>query len=265
MTNLDNKRFCIKNWYKNKLNKSQKMFFFVFLLNIVGLGFVIYSFIDSLMHNNIGPAEKRAFRNGFTEVDKFTNQSNLLLLVFAFVYVFYPKNSLLKNEKFLIACMTYILFTFVGYNLILNLTAKDKGYAALLNENRIAAFAASITLHFINPVVFIVCGFLRFVFDPVEKIKSFKAFVIPGMIYPIIYLIYVITIPYVYNSHANGEYYSVYGGPTNVIKNPKLAWPICIGMIFVYFPITFFLIWFGARKINTKYYVPPKSTTPLEN
>ncbi|QZX48997.1 DUF1600 domain-containing protein [Mycoplasma sp. E35C] len=250
---LSNKKhFCIKNWYKN-LSRAQKMFFFVFLMNVIAFGFVVYSFIDSLTINVIGKdgdgieaLKQYSFKNGFTEADKFTNQSNILLLVFSIFFVFFPKNSVLKNDKFLISTIVYIFFTFFGYNFILNFTGR--GFTNPINT--LPRLITSVVLHLINPLVFIVCGFLKYLFEPLKEIKKFHSYLIPGMIYPILYLVYAVTIPYVYKINGQMAGYSVYGFATDVVNNPKVAWPISLGMIFIYFPITFFLAWYGAKKIS---------------
>ncbi|QZX48996.1 DUF1600 domain-containing protein [Mycoplasma sp. E35C] len=229
------KKFSLTDWY-NKLKKSQKLFFYVFWINLLGFVLVVDGIINSLLKNG----------EAYLNIDKFTNQSNVLLLIFSTFYVFMPKHSFIKNDKFLIATTTYILFTFVGYNFILNFMGD--GYATKTNFH----LFKDIYVHFFNPVLFIISAFVKFVLDPNPNIKKFHSFLIPGMIYPIIYAIYLASIPFVYHNQ-DGMPYSVYGSATNTKTNPKIAWPIIILMLSIYFPLTYFLIWFGAKKISAKY------------
>ncbi|MDC4183085.1 DUF1600 domain-containing protein [Mycoplasma bradburyae] len=249
MNTLDTETKSFDYWFKYKLDRTQKIFFFVFLLNLITFGFIVQRIIDSLQTNEISKNMMMVenFKNGYTVIDKFTNQSNTLLLIFSFFYVFFPKHSFLKNDKFLIACIVYILFTFVGYNLILN--ALHDGYEGIKIPIN---FARGIFVHLINPIVFVVCGFVKFVYAPSNGIKKFWSYLIPGMIYPLIYGIYIATIPHVYNTKDNNTY-SVYGSATDVINNPKIAWTVIISMLFVYFPTTYFIVWWSHLKISKKY------------
>lgn len=238
-------KFCIRNWYHQTLTKSQRVFLVVLLFNAAGLGFVVYNFFSSLQTNAFGSP----FMNGFTTISSFTNQTSVLLFIFSFVFVFYPNNSLLKNERFLVFCMTYTLFTFLTGGIFQNLvdqTANRTNFSC-------ASLASGIFLQIVNPIVFIFCGYLRFVFNPIKKIRRYSKFILPGMIYPIIYMIYVLTIPLVYKTPDN-VVYSVYGNYTNVITNRTMAITIGVLMTFVYFPGSFIFIIFFIRRFNNHYY-----------
>lgn len=244
MTNTK-QRFCIRNWYHQTLTKSQRMFLVALLFNAISLGFVIYNFFSSLATNAFGSP----FINGFTAISSFTNQTSVLLFIFSFVFVFYPYNSLLENERFLILCMTYTLFTFITGGIFQNLVDQTANRTNFTTTTLVSG----IFLQIINPIVFIFCGYLRFIFNPVKEIKSYSRFILPGMIYPIIYLIYVLTIPLVYKSPDN-TVYSVYGNYTNVVTDRAMAITTGVLMTFVYFPASFVLIIFFIRRFNSHYY-----------
>ncbi|QMT98402.1 DUF1600 domain-containing protein [Mycoplasma tullyi] len=238
-------RFCLRNWYHQTLTKSQRLFLTVFLFNIIGLGFVIYNFYSSIDINYFGSP----FINGFTAIGNFTNQSSVLLFFFSFFFVFYPNNSVLKNERFLVFCMVYTLFTFFTGGIFKDLVDQANNRASFSQSY----LASGIYLQIINPIVFIFAGYLRFIFNPIEKIQNYSKFILPGMIYPIIYLIYVLTIPLIYKT-PDHTIYSVYGNYTNVVTNRNMAITVGMLMTFLYFPASFILIIFLIKKTNNHYF-----------
>ncbi|WP_027121823.1 DUF1600 domain-containing protein [[Mycoplasma] imitans] len=244
MTNKK-ERFCGIKWYKSKLTKSQKLLFVVLLVNTIGLGFVVFNFVDSLSTNTFGST----FINGFTAIGSFNNQTSVLLFIFSFVYVFAPKSTLLRNEKFLIFSMAYTLFNLFTGDIVDGLVEQAKGTITL----KPAVVASGIFLQIINPIIFFVCGFFRFIYNPIKDFHKFSSFLFYGMIYPIIYLIYVLTIPLVYHS-PDKEIYSVYGIYSNTINNTATAIVIGLILTFVYYPASFYFIILFARGFNNRHY-----------
>ncbi|QZX48995.1 DUF1600 domain-containing protein [Mycoplasma sp. E35C] len=236
---VNNNKQGFINWYKNKLTKAQRIFFYVLIINAIGFALIIYAIIKSLMEKG----------QAFTRLDKFTNQSNVLLFIFSIFFVFFPKHSFMKNDKFLIATTVYILFTFIGYNFVLS--PMKLGYQ--VNDTPFEMFK-DLYIHFFNPIIFIICGFIKFVYEPNINLKKYHDYLIPGYIYPFIYTIYSISIPFVFNTHEN-QVYSVYKQATNIKDYPQIAWLIFSFNLFVYLPSSYFIIWFSAKKISQKYYL----------
>ncbi|WP_027121824.1 DUF1600 domain-containing protein [[Mycoplasma] imitans] len=254
MNALKIKKFSATNWYRNQLNGSQKIFLFVFVVNAIGLLLVFHGVFARLYNG----------RDGFITFDKFTNQTNILIFFFSLFYVFFSKHSFMKNDKFLIASITYIFITFFVYNLV-SLSSKIATFVApdslLAASHTKVGYGSKPTIfllfvdlykHLINPIIFIVCGFYKFIYDPNLKLKKFTSYLIPIMIYPAIYCIYVMAIPFIYN-RLDGTTYSVYNIATNTKDYPQVAFPMIFFLMFVLIPLTTYLTWFGAKKISHKY------------
>ncbi|MES3496885.1 DUF1600 domain-containing protein [Mycoplasmoides gallisepticum] len=254
MNRLKLKKASFKSWYKNQLTRSQKIFFFAFIVNAISVLLVFHGLFALLFKG----------RDGFLSLDKFTNQTNILIFFFSLFYVFFPKHSFLKNDKFLIACITYIFITFFVYNLVSIANAVAVivapksilawSYTRIGYGSKATAFLLFIDLfkHLFNPIVFIVCGFFKFVYDPNLKLKKFSSYLLPMMIYPAIYCVYAIVAPFIYKQE-NGMTYSVYNVATNTKDYPQFAYPVVFFLLFVLIPVTTYLTWFGARKISKKY------------
>ncbi|QEX47480.1 DUF1600 domain-containing protein [Mycoplasmoides gallisepticum] len=253
MNQIDKKPKSFSFWFKYELTKAQKIFFFVFWLNLATVIFIVQEVVAELLSNVNSVNNLNNFVDAYKTFDKFTNQSNFILLVFSFFYVFLPRHSFLKKDKFLVASIVYILFTFFGYNIILQFGRL--GYRFITNSTKLAR---GLMIHLFNPVTFIIAGFLAFVYSPARTIGKFHTYLIPGIIYPIIYGIYVISVPYLYKT-VDGSVYSVYGGVTNVIENPKIAWVAIIALLFGYFPLSYFIVWISYVKISKKYIDYPAS------
>lgn len=213
--------------------------FFIFLTSF---SFTIYDFVIY--------ARDDASKIWFGIFDRFTNQSNWLLFVFIFFYLFFPNHSFLKSNGTLISIMVYIFFTFIGYNAILIPIA---GYGYVGSG---MPLAGNIWLHILCPIYFLFFGFVHMFFNKNKQPKSFFKTMLFGMIYPTIYMIYIVTIPFVYTSYEQGlKTYSVYGSATNLKDNTMIA-AICISaMYLIFFPLSFamfYYVWKGMNRINTK-------------
>ncbi|MDC4163020.1 DUF1600 domain-containing protein [Mycoplasma sp. T363T] len=254
MSSLNPRKFSVKNWYKNQLNKSQKIFLFVFFTNIVGFLLVLHGIFAALYNG----------KDAFVVIGKFTNQSNVLLLIFSTIYIFFPKHSFLKNDKFLIACITYIFFTFFIYNTISavnaigavvspnsDLAASQKKIGYALSKKGFRLFV-DLYKHLFNPVIFIICGFIKYIYDPNIRLQKYHQYLIPISIYPIIYSIYTSTIPFVYKTK-DGTTYTVYDIATNTKDYPQVAYPVVAFLILIWLPLTCYLVWLGVNKISNKY------------
>ena len=237
-------RFSLKKWFST-FDVPRWFAFSLLPMCLFFCGFVIYSFI--FIANSETP-ELIFF--GF--IDRFTNQSNFLVVLFIFLFVFFPNHSFLKNNSFLISCMCYITFTLLGYNLVLILLG-NSGYFGDALEIFINLF-----VHMITPIFFIIFGIVTMVYRKNQYLKCTWKTMLNYMIYPAFYVVYVITIPFLFTNFVNekGEHvtYSVYGNPTNVKDNP-FAWIYICCAFFIFFPGIFYLynyLWVFISKIMNK-------------
>lgn len=232
---LPKEKKCLINYFK-KFDKTRWMFFIAMWFFIVCFCFIIRDFVAAIQDNT-------PTNNGWTSVDRFTYQSNILLLIYSVFAVFWPNHQFLRADKFLISNMVYIFFTFVGYNVIL--APLGNGYTG-----DGYAIGSSVWEHVICPVLFIFIGFIKMVWNPNAKLKSYWSTMLTGMIYPTVYLIYIASIPFVLNTYG-GKTYSVYGSATDTLNNPSFAWPIIICMYLIFFPgsyAIFYYSYWGIQK-----------------
>ncbi|WP_052663476.1 DUF1600 domain-containing protein [[Mycoplasma] testudinis] len=253
---------CPIRKYFKEFDRIRWAFFVGLLFFVVSTAFVLKAFVDNLMVNEVrlGSDGRLDPIDGWTVFDKFTNQSNVLLLIFAIFIVFFPKHQFLKNNKFLLATMVYIWFTFFGYNIVLSATGGAYGIIATQYD-----LAVSIWQHVITDILFLVLGFLKMFWDPNSRLKSYWTTMLPGMIYPSLYLIYAASIPVVFN-HLNHDnfidsnnflaaiheknpnfipVYSVYGSATDVVNNPAISGPAIAIMYIIFFPGSFAIVYYA--------------------
>ncbi|MDE6894113.1 MAG: DUF1600 domain-containing protein [Malacoplasma sp.] len=187
---------------------------------------------------------------GWKTIDKFTDQSNILLWLYMLFYLFFRNHSFLKNNQWLISNLVYIFFTFIGYNVIL-VGLGGYGYRGNFFE-----IFENAWYHIICPISFFVFGFCFFYFYQNQYPKVFWISLLKQMIYPTIYVIYLISIPFVLDyedSNGNINHYSVYGDFTNVRDHLTIALPVILGMWLIFFPAAhaiFYFSWFGISKIK---------------
>lgn len=199
--------------------------------------------------------------DGWTALDKFTYQSNWLLLIYATFYVWFPKHQFLRRGKFLIATTVYIFFTFVGYNAIL--TGMQGGYFDIKTPHDMAF---TVFEHVLAPLLFFGCALGQMWLKPI-KTTSYLWTTLPGMIYPTIYVIYAATIPFVlhepnafYNVDHNGvatvngeqPVYSVYGTATDTVNRAAMAWPIIVVVWLVFFPASFAIFYYSNKALRNR-------------
>ncbi len=245
-------KFNFLLWFK-KFNAPKWIAFFGLFIFAISYVFTIRDFINAINGPNAD-----ASTIWFGIIDRFTNQSNWLLFIYCFLYVFFSKNSLLKGNGLLISVMVYIFFTFIGYNVVLvGLSGGAYGYGG----SNLGDTVSNVWLHLLCPIYFLVFGYFEMYYNPNKEPKKFWKLLLLGMIYPTIYMIYVITIPYTYGSYTETidgvivpETYTVYGNATNV-KDYPTAWAYVMVMYLIFFPgsfAIFYFSWKGLNKINNK-------------
>lgn len=245
-------KFSIYKWFKEFDVPKYLAFVGLFLFSL-SLFFTTYDFVRYAKDFNT------ASKIWFGILDRFTNQSNILLLVFVIFYLFFPKHSFMKNNGFLISCMVFIFFTFFGYNVIL---VGLSGYGYDLDDG-IIPLLGNICMHLLFPIYFIVFGLIHMYFKPMQEPRKFWKLLLLGMIYPTIYVIYIIIIPFVYSgykvfSEMDKQWYpstyTVYGDATNV-KDKPISWAYILVMYLGFFPgsfAIFYYSWKGFNKLNKK-------------
>lgn len=227
----------------------------------ITMGFTIVNIINYLK------TPGTAYRVIFGVIDRFTYQSNWLLFIYMLFYIVKPNHQFFKGNRFLIATMVYIFFTFIGYNVVLVGISQDRGYVG--NAFNVSS---NVWLHILAPLYFIFYGYLKMFYSPFQGPENFLKTLLLIMIYPTIYAIYLVTIPYTFvdfreNYHEfYSDYYSydinpgdpvaysIYGKATNTYLYPT-SW-IYIGvMYFGFFPgscALFFYSWKWMNKIKRK-------------
>ncbi|ALX06956.1 DUF1600 domain-containing protein [Mycoplasmoides pneumoniae] len=220
----------IRTWFA-KLALAQKVFLGVIPLFFICFVFVIADIVISLQNKG----------HIIEEIDKFTNQSNVMLLIYACWYVSKPKSHYLKNQQFFLSAFAYIIFTFLGYNVIL--AASQQAYS----DKDAYSLASSVFLHVLAPIAFLVAGIVKMKTDKDVTFNHFWKSLGYFMIYSLVYGLYLATIPYVRGHYVSDDgkstTYVVYGEITNTKDNPIVAWPVVICFLFIYFPLSFLAVY----------------------
>lgn len=231
------------------ITKKRKLHHYVsylgLLLYIIMFAFCVVNFVDF--------ANNGSWKIFFGIVDRFTWQSNFLLLLYTLFIIIKPNHSIFNNNRLLIMIMVYIFFTFVGYNVVLIGISGDRGYTG-----DALAIVKNLWVHAICPIYFIFYGFVFMFQNHSEYPEGFWKTLGYGMIYPSIYALYLITIPFIFNEYIeNWEYfgnikqsaYSVYGSATNTRDNP-VAYAYIFIMLLLFVPGSFALFFYSWKGID---------------
>lgn len=208
-------------------------------LGIVLICFTAYDFIKYSLNDE-------GHKVWFGIIDRFTTQSNWITTSFFILYFFNPKLRIFNGNKFLISTMAYIFFTFFGYNIILVLIS---GYSYSGSAYDIIS---NVWWHILMPLYFIAFGLVKLWYRPDGEYKSFLSTLATGMIYPTIYTIYVITIPYIYRIETEPgvfETYTIYGSATNT-KDEPTSWIYICTLYFIFFPGSIALFYYYKKLVN---------------
>ncbi|WP_027119887.1 DUF1600 domain-containing protein [[Mycoplasma] testudinis] len=123
-------------------------------------------------------------------------------------------------------------------------------------SNDIFVSTSYIFLHIINPVLFITFGFIQMFKNYKKSQRICLYFMLYGLIYPFIYVIYLVYIPWAGFLDNGADSYSVYGILTQTKYN-RFTWlwfiPLCL-----IFPICGEIIWV-INKISKKIFEKSKS------
>lgn len=208
----------------------------------------------------------------FTNWDTFTHQTNFMVFLFVWLSFWNPKNKFFKTNSWLIWTMTYIFITTLFFNTYVVMVGtgwvdnfsspsseSSKSISALTDhipyepkdESSLSIFNAvsSIWFHLINPWVFIVYGFLLIFLCNKKITQHYTKYIILGVIYPIIYMAYLIYIPWSGFNDTGASSYSVYSVFTQTKYNNK-TWLWFYPLFFI-FPIVGTFLWW-LNKVGEK-------------
>ncbi|MGL5640406.1 MAG: DUF1600 domain-containing protein [Mycoplasmoidaceae bacterium] len=210
------------------------------IIGIILISFTARKFIEYALNDE-------GYKVWFGIIDRFTYQSNWLAVLFFILYFFNPGFQIFKGNKLLISLMVYIFFTFFGYNIVLVLISKDRGYVgSVFNVTN------NVWTHILMPLYFVFFGLVKLWFKPDGEYKSFWSTLATGMIYPTIYCIYLISIPFIYRVEVETgvyETYTIYGNATNTKDRPT-SWAYIMIMYLVFFPGSFGLFYYYKNLVN---------------
>lgn len=211
----------------------------------------------------------------FTNLDNWTQQSNLLACFFVFMAFFKPNHRFFKNHHFLMWVMVYLFVTFIfsnvyvifqlsgllstqiGHNVIqINPSSLGGIIYVPVNNSSPAIFFVffSILMHLVNPLFFIVFGFLKMRLLKINYQTKLLYFLFYGSLYPMIYITYMIYIPWSgFEDNYKNSSYSVYG-PLTQTKYNHFTWLWFIPLAAM-FPISGWAVWaidhIKPRKVKT--------------
>lgn len=248
--------------FENLIKKNNLSIFFANIFNtlknykfIDWLALFLFSMYSATMiiiiRNIIVDLQSKGFLGGWSDIDRFTYQSNVLIWAYMLFFIFMKKHVFLKQNKWLLSNMVYIFFTFVGYNFIL-VPFGNGSY----NLSNVYDLVTNIWYHILCPVTYIIFGYLYFFFNKFQFPKSYWKTLPKFFIYPTIYVVYISTISFVINPEYNGgKTYTVYGDFTNLKDHLKASLPVILGMWLLFFPISyaiFYYSWKGISKYSFK-------------
>lgn len=249
------------NQIKNKIIKYFSEYKWINWFGLIA--FLCFTFTTCVIIYNYVQGLQEGGNAIWKKLDKFTGQSNILIWFFTLFWLFFPNHSFLKKNYWLISTTVYITFTLVGYNALLIPTSGGYGWA-IENDKFVWANWSSFEIfddlwkHLFCPLIFISFALCLMYTKKDEQPDSFIKVLWKGMIYPTIYVIYVISIQWVlYDVNEQGEQvvYSVYGVATNV-RESSMAWIYVCCMYFIFFPsmfATYYYSWKkGLNKLNRK-------------
>ncbi|WP_033159870.1 DUF1600 domain-containing protein [Mycoplasmoides alvi] len=204
---------------------------------------LIVAIITSVQNNNVALV-------WFSNFDTWTYQTNCLITFYVWFNFWNKENKIFKNHNFLISITTYIIITFTFFNFyfIVNQFGgmPEKNDVINGNPHNILSinnlFITSSTWnHFINPVFFLIFSFSTMVKENKLFEKNFYKWIILTMIYPTIYCIYLILIPWSGFMDTGINSYSVYGSFTQTKYN-NLTW-LWIPPLYILFTAISTSIW----------------------
>lgn len=267
ITFFKNPVFVLKQIQKNYFEfKTYKIYdWFHFILLIIN---IFVPFFELALAITTALEENNAAYIWFSNWDTFTHQTNFIVFLFVSISFWNPKNKFLQTNSLLIWIMTYIFITTFFFNTYVIMLATgwidnfsnpasqaNSSISALTDHipyepkdsSSLSIFNAvsSIWFHLINPWVFIVYGLLMIFLCNKKITQHYTKYIILGVIYPVIYMAYLIYIPWSGFDDNGVNSYSVYSVFTQTKYNNE-TWLWFYPLFFI-FPIVGTFLWWINR------------------
>ncbi|WP_027123680.1 DUF1600 domain-containing protein [Mycoplasmoides pirum] len=202
----------------------------------------------------------------FTNYDTFTYQSNLLISLYIWLSFWKTDLKMFKTHTLLMTLMVYIFVTFTFFNSydLMRSVGKIPQKEDIINSNPNNLIdidnlfvACSTWNHIINPIFFILYGSFSLAKENKPFMDNVYKYITVGMIYPLIYTLYLILIPWSGYLDNGANSYSVYGVFSQTKYN-NLTW-LWIPPLLAVFPISLTIIW------NIKFHICKKETNTIKD
>lgn len=236
---------------KNVIYKNGKVdiLFWNTILGLVSFASGLIAFIFSMINKYNATNEIKNYFI-FNTITFFTQESNILVFIFMFMYIIFSKKILFKNNTGMICISSYISVVAIIYWALL--FPKSVGTESLDETFEITK---TVWLHAINPILFVSFCITSFSTNK-EAPKKYKEVLSMGLIFPLFYGLYAYSLPFFTR-------YSVYGYFTNLnvnmtmIKNGEFVSQGNLYMIFVLIGlglsfISFIFVFWGVSKLINK-------------
>lgn len=218
-------------------------------LFIVLLPVVVFIFFQDSIETN--PNSNHYNNIWFYSFNYFTIQTNLMILFFTGISLFFPGLKIFKNNNLQIVVTVYIFIVGAAWNGLLLPSLINTGkFEQIPTYKRVITF----WYHLVDPIVFITCSLVLIFKQPFKKQTEFKNIFKLGLIYPLMYLTFVAIVPFTAGVSIYSEFTNV--NPNLLIllgdKNVPGSYVNFVIIIGFWFLFLFFIwmIWFIDLKVN---------------
>ncbi len=237
-------------------------------MRFAALPIALFSFVLSLATAITGSVETHdAALLWFSNYDTFTFQSNLMVSLFVWISFFAPDLKIFRTHDTMLALMVYIFVTFLFFNSydLLRRVGEIRHTGIIIDDNphKIKSvqhlyWTCSLWNHVLNPATFVAMGAAAISKENKPCDRNGYRFVSLGLVFPLIYLVYLILIPWSGYLDDGTNSYSVYGLATQTKYNPHTwLWALPLASVF---PLSLGLVWnFKTRWLKTRFAALPKT------
>lgn len=258
-----NKYFFEKKYFHfNEYDWVKWLHFFALIISIFSPIFCISTAVITAIENNNWSLL------WFTNFDTWTYQTNCLITFYVWFSFWKPNFKFFKDHNFLVSITVYIAITFLFFNTyyLINLLGGMPNKNDVIDSNpqnikSIQEFyiTSSAWNHVINPTFFIILSFSLMIKENKTIHYNLTRYVFITMIYPSIYTLYLILIPWSGFMDDGTNSYSVYGVFTQTKYN-NTTW-LWIPPLYVLIPITLIGMWYLKQHLFNKYQNKSFNTT----
>lgn len=187
----------------------------------------------------------------FSSFNFFTIQTNAMIFIFTTILLLFPSLKIFKNNNLQITVTTYIFIVGFAWNAILLPTDISSGK---VNELTTYDWVSTSWYHIVNPIVFVLVSLILIFKQPFKVATSFINIFKIGLVYPLMYLVFVAIIPFT----AGISIYGTFTNPNPLLMNESgssygnsIYFLLIIGFLFI-FLIIIWILWFLDYRINLK-------------